>query len=138
MIISPLYKDVILENFCYIQAMNSISTSYEFLNIAEMSIKVSIKIYQISNNLIQNGVAGYLNGKGKEIMYVHNKFLNITHREYCEYLCINVFLISYCHFEISISPSNKIFTSVKISDYSASPRLPFVNINLLAIPILYV
>ena len=50
----------------------------------------------------------------------------------------DIFLISYCHFEISISLSNKIFTSVKLSDYSASPRLPFVNINLLAIPILYV
>ena len=76
MIISPLYKDVILENFCYIRKC-SISTSYEFLNIAEMSIKVSIKIYQISNDLIKNGAAGYLNGKGKEIMYVHNKFLDI-------------------------------------------------------------
>ena len=71
MIISPLYKDVILENFFYIRKC-SISTSYEFLNIAEMSIKVSVKVYQISNNLIQNSVAGYLNGKGKEIMYIIN------------------------------------------------------------------
>ena len=92
MIISPLYKDVILENFCYIHKC-SISTSYEFLNIAEISIKVSIKIYQISNDLIKNGAAGYLNGKGKEIMYVHNKFLDI-------HTFVNIFVSMFFSYHI--------------------------------------